>query len=121
MCWPTVPSLAAMKKPEQETANEGCICPDIKGGREEDMGDSGSGSQKPQGPARHTPGRTPGGECKGTTRTLCEKTQMIQHCPTPCRNKCHINQGRWARETVELRGEESEGGSVLADRPGIAF
>lgn len=120
MCWPTVPSLSAMKKPEQETANEGCVCPDIKRGREEDMGDSGSESQKPQdqsdtlleehqeGSARKLPGHS-------------EKIQMIQHCPTPCRNTCHINQGRRARETVELRGEVSEGGSVVADRPGIAF
>lgn len=68
-----------MKKPEQETAGEGCVCSDMKGGRvEEEMQDSGSGSQEPQVSARDIPGGKLGRERMGTTRELCKKIRMIQ-------------------------------------------
>lgn len=67
-----------MKKPEQETAGEGCVCSDMKGGIvEEEMQDSSSGSQKPQVSAKDIPGGKLGKECMRTTRGLCKKIRMI--------------------------------------------
>lgn len=97
-----------MKKQEQETAGDGCVCPDIKGSRAEETRETAA--QSPRS-ARSRPKALLEGNQEGSAWALPESSATRHECFSGAQhpqNKCHINHGGRACETVELRGGERE-------------